>query len=219
MVRSSDSKGQEIFRAAGIARRQRLLAAARELLATRDFDTLSLADIAERARIPKGSAYHYYDDIMDLYGQLLVLIQEDMHVQLRRPLRAAAIESWPDVIAALLRRGERYYHADPAARQLILSPKSPPQLKLRDRQADVRLGGVFIDHLSAHFVLPELPGREAIFFRAVEIADLMFLLSVLEHGRVVSAMTAEGIRAVNGYLATYLPATLPRRGAGPRPRI
>ena len=47
----------------------------------------------------------------------------------------------------------------------------------------------------------------------------MFLLSVLEHGRVVSAMTAEGIRAVNGYLATYLPATLPRRGAGPRPRI
>ena len=81
------------------------------------------------------------------------------------------------------------------------------------------MGGVFIDHLSAHFVLPELPGREAIFFRAVEIADLMFLLSVLEHGRVVSAMTAEGIRAVNGYLATYLPATLPRRGAGPRPRI
>ncbi len=209
MVRSSQR--QETFRAPGNLRRQRLLAAARELLGTNELDRLSLADIAAHAQIPKGSAYHYYEDIMDLYGQVLAVIQEDMYSQVLRPLRADRIHTWQDVIAALLRRGERYYRADPAASQLILSPKSPPQLKLRDRESDVRLGVAFIEQVAAHFVLPELPDREMIFFRAVEIADLMFMLSVLEHGRVTTAMTSEGIRAVTGYLGTYLPATLPRR--------
>ena len=213
MVRGRER--QETFRAPGIVRRHRLLAAARELLGRHELDTLSLADIAAHAQIPKGSAYHCYDDIMDLYGQVLALIQEDMYAQVRRPLRAARIHTWQDVIAALLRRGERYYLTDPAASQLILSPKSPPQLKLRDRESDVRLGVAFIDQIGAHFVLPELPDRETIFFRAVEIADLMFMLSVIEHGRVTAAMTAEGIRAVTGYLGTYLPATLPRRPPAP----
>ena len=56
--------------------------------------------------------------------------------------------------------------------------------------------------------------RTAIFFRAVEIADLMFSLSMLEHGAITPAMTEEAIRAVIGYLRTHLPATLPRRIAG-----
>jgi hypothetical protein len=60
-------------------------------------------------------------------------------------------------------------------------------------------------------VLPRGSGRTATFFRAVEIADLMFSLSMLEHGSITPQMTEEAIRAVTGYLKTHLPASLPRR--------
>ena len=199
------------FRARGIARRARLLAAARDLLALHHLDTLSLADVAAAARIPKGSAYHYHDSIMDLYGQLLTAIDEAMYDQLRRPLRRSRIRTWRDIIDALVRRGVTYFDRDPAARQLILSPRAPPELKLRDRQSDVRLGAVFAEHIGAHFVLPGRFVRSPIFFRAVEIADLMFSLSVLEHGKITREMTNEAIGAVSAYLGTHLPAVLPRR--------
>jgi AcrR family transcriptional regulator len=201
------------FRAPGIARRRRLLAAARRLLGQRDLDELSLADVARAAGIPKGSAYHYYGNIMQLYVQLLAVIDEEMLADVRGPLRGREPESWADVVAQLVRRGARFFERDRAARQLLISAKTPPELKLRDRQSDVRIGKLFEQHIAAHFVLPAHRERERLFFRAVEIADLMFSLSVLEHGRITAEMTEEAIRAVVGYLRAHFAVQLPRRRA------
>lgn len=199
------------FRAPGIARRARLLQAARQLLRTHDLDRLSLADVAAKARIPKGSAYHYYGDILDVYSQLLAVIDEELLEDARRPLRRASIRCWADVVSTLIGRAVRYYAADPAARQLILSAKAPPVLKLRDRNNDIQIGGVFARHFETHFVLPARQRQSAIFYRAVEIADLMFSLSILEHGRITGEMSAEAVRAMVGYLGSYYPAVLPLR--------
>lgn len=198
-------------RAPGIARRKRLLDAARQLLRTRELDRLSLADIAAQAQIPKGSAYHYYDDVFALYAELLAVIDEELLADVRRPLRGVSIERWTDVIAELVRRAVRYYAAHPAARALILSTKVPPALKLRDRQNDLRIGGVFIEHIASRFVLPPHPRLAAVFFRAVEIADLMFSLSILEHGRITAEMAGEAAVAMVGYLSGHLPQTLKSR--------
>ncbi len=204
-----------VFRAPGIARRKRLLEAARGLLAHHDLDEISLADVARAARIPKGSAYHYYGDIMDLYVQLIAVLGQEMLEDVRRPLRGAAPAEWTDIVAALVRRGAHYFDHHRAARQLLISPKTPPQLKLRDRQSDRRIARLFEDQIERRFVLPERPDRTAIFFRAVEIADLMFSLSMLEHGAIKPEMTTEAVRAVVGYLRGHFPATLPaRRSAG-----
>lgn len=65
--------------------------------------------------------------------------------------------------------------------------------------------------IERRFVLPERKDRTALFFRAIEIADLMFSLSVLEHGAITGPMTEEAVRAVSAYLRTHFPASLPRR--------
>jgi hypothetical protein len=52
----------------------------------------------------------------------------------------------------------------------------------------------------------------------VEIADLMFSLSVLEHGRITAEMTGEAVRAMVGYLSAHLPAELPLRAHPGRTR-
>jgi len=203
---------QASYRAPGIVRRKQLLAAARGLLAHHDLDEISLADVARAARIPKGSAYHYYADILDLYVQLIAQLGEEMLEDVRRPLRGAPPGSWIDIVAALVRRGACYFDRDPAARRLLISSKTPPELKLRDRQSDKRIAKLFEEQIDGRFVLPKRPGRTAIFFRAVEIADLMFSLSMLEHGAITAAMTEEAIAAVVGYLRTHFAASMRRRG-------
>jgi AcrR family transcriptional regulator len=206
------------FRAPGILRRKRLLTAARTLLLHRDLDEIGLADVARAARIPKGSAYHYYGDILELYVQLIAVMGEEMLADVRRPLRGRAPSSWTDIVAALVRRGAHYFVEDRAARQLLISPKTPPELKLKDRQSDQQIARLFEEQIERSFVLPAIEHRTAIFFRAVEIADLMFGLSMLEHGEITPQMTEEAVRGVVGYLRTHLPARLTKRAQPPRGR-
>jgi AcrR family transcriptional regulator len=202
------------LRLRGIARRELLLAAARGLLEERELDEISLGDVAARAGVPKGSAYHFYEDIGDLYAALLALTEEDVlktqGLRISEPVR-----EWADVIRVLLRRGVAFYNTNRPHRQLQIGPKTPPELKLRDRRSDFALGGIFQQQLSAFFELPEDFNAQQVLFRAVEIADLMFSLSVLEHGLITPEMGAEAERAVIAYLGTYLPAKLPRRRRRP----
>ena len=198
------------LRVRGIARRELLLTAARALLDEHELDEISLGDVAAHAGVPKGSAYHFYEDIGDLYAALLAVTEEEVletqGVAITEPVRA-----WPDVIRVLIRRGVEFYNANRPHCQLQIGPKTPPELKLRDRRSDFALGGIYQQQLRAFFDLPELPNSRQVFFRAVEIADLMFGLSVLESGRITQEMGAEAERAVIAYLGTYFPAKLPRR--------
>jgi hypothetical protein len=148
---------------------------------------------------------------MDLYVQLTAVLGEEMLEDIRRPLKGPPPLAWTDVVAALVRRGARYFDDHRAARQLLISPKTPPALKLRDRQSDRRIAQHFEEQIEHRFVLPARRDRTALFFRAVEIADLMFSLSMLEHGAITPHMTEEAVGAVSAYLRTHFPAVLPRR--------
>ena len=209
--------------ARGIERRAILLDSARALLAERDLDQVSLGDVAGRAGVPKSSAYHFYADIQDLYAALLAQVQRELIRELSRPLRGR-FEIWPDVVTTLTKRGATFYMSNPAARQLQIGPKTPPALKLHDRHSDIAIARLQESHIASVFELPPIANRSRLFYRAVEIADLMFCLSMLEHGSLTKDMCREAGRAASAYLAIYLPATLPYRNAEapghavPRPR-
>jgi len=187
-----------------------MLDAARRLLARHDLQDIALADVAEAAGVATSSAYHFYADIEALFTHLQTLIQGELIEILSRPLRQP-IESWQDVITRLNARGVRFYNSDAAARQLQIGPRTPPELKMRDRQSDAAIGSAFEHPLGRHFVLPSLPQRSQVFYRAVEISDLMFCLSLMEGPAITADMQAEADRACIAYLGTYLPTPLPRR--------
>ena len=200
------------WHARGIERRRLLLESARALLAERDLDQLSLGDVAARAGVPKSSAYHFYADMEALYAALLAQVQEELIEVLSEPLRGH-FETWQDVVSALTKRGAAFYMGNPAARQLQIGPKTPPSLKLYDRHSDIAIAQLYEEHLSSVFELPPIANLSQLFYRAVEIADLMFCLSMLEHGSLTKDMCREAVRAASAYLAAYLPASLPYRNA------
>jgi len=71
----------------GIARRDKLLESARELLRTREMDEISLGDVAKHAKVPKGSAYHFYSNIVDVYASLVALHDKDLQAIMSAPIR------------------------------------------------------------------------------------------------------------------------------------
>ncbi len=200
------------WHARGIERRRRLLEAARALLAERELDQVSLADVAARAGVPKSSAYHFYADTHALYAALLVVLQAGLIRVLSQPLRGH-FATWQDVVTALTKRGATFYTGNPAARQLQIGPKTPPALKLYDRQSDIAIARLYEEHIASIFELPPIADRSRLFYRAIEIADLMFCLSMLEYGSLTKHMCREADRAASAYLAMYLPAVLPYRNA------
>ena len=115
------------------------------------------------------------------------------------------------MVEILTKRGIDYYAKNPASMKLQVGPKTPPDLKLHDRTNDVALGKIYEQQIEAFFELPEFADRSTIFFRAIEIADLMFALSVLEHGQITFDMEQEANRAMCAYLGCYIPKDLPRR--------
>jgi AcrR family transcriptional regulator len=197
----------------GIARRQQLLRAARALLETHELDDISLGDVAAAAHVPKSSAYHFYADIKDLYASLLAGVQDELLKVLEAPIRAK-VRDWQHIVDILTGRGADFYAHSKASMRLQIDPRIPVDLKLRDRRNDAALGSIHEQQIDRIFVLPEIPNRSAIFFRAVEIADLMFMLSVLEHGRITPEMQREATRAMCAYLRCEIPADLPRRKRG-----
>lgn len=197
-------------RSSAAVQRGRLISAARSLLHTQRLTDLTLSVVAAEAEVPKSSAYHYFADVEDLYVHLLLILHKEVQVALDAPMEGP-FTSWADVIARLMERAVRHFAADAAAQKLLVDPAASPDLRLRVLKCDAALGQIFERQIDAHFKLPDVADRSVIFFRAVEIAGLMFCLSFIDHGRITKDMMGEATRATVAYLGLYIPAKLPRR--------
>ncbi|MES1983992.1 MAG: TetR family transcriptional regulator [Pseudomonadota bacterium] len=195
--------------ARGRVRRESLLAAARELLAVHDSSQITLADIAAHAAVPKSSAYHFYKDALGLYVELVALLDAELQELIKHPL--PRLDNWEMAMAVIIDRAAAFFDNNPAAQQLMLSSQTPPLIKRSSRQADMDTSRLIEALIDTQFILPVIPDRSRIFFHAVEAADLMFGLSLLECGRLEDNMVEEAKRMSCAYLALYLPKYMPHR--------
>ena len=195
----------------GELRRAQLLDAACSLLATQDLRQVSIEDVARRAGIPVASAYHFYPDRIALFTAAARRHGEEVAALLARPIPARQVRSWEDLIAIQLRRVSRFYRHNPAAQRLLIDPRAPPEVKLADRVHDRSLSAIIEASFARHFELPRIAGRAQVFFHAVEIVDLMLLLSVMQAGRITPQMQRHAWIACCAYLRAFLGPTLPRR--------
>ncbi len=193
----------------GRTRRALLVEASRALLREREIDEISLTDVADAAAIPKSSAYHFFSHVLEVYEAAA----SDMEAEILRDLgnlSFADCTDWRQAVTRFVGSGAAFFNANRDAMQLLIGPKSPSAIKLKDRQNDFAIAALLRDHISRNFELPELADTPEIFFRAIEIADLFFGLSVIRHGHITEAFNAEAARATCAYLSLYLPVVLPR---------
>ena len=194
-----------------IKKRDQLLDAAKELLGELSPEEISLAEISARAGVPVGSAYHHFANANALFTALAARFAVELDDALSRPYTREEADSWQAIVRTAVKRATTLYNDRPDYRELILGGKAPAEIKLSDRQNDEAIGHILLEALEQHFEVPEFPRRIEILFYAVEIADLMFMLSQMRFGEITTLMRDEAQLAMVTYLRAYLPETLPRK--------
>lgn len=199
------------MQARGVARRESMRAAAIELLNTVPIEELSFKAIAEHAGVPEGSAYHFYANKYDLFTEAAKQLSERFVEAQQGEIDATRISKWSDLADLFVERGAEVYTSTPAARQLLIGGRTPPEIKMQDRINDRAVAEIMRARFQEFFVLPESCDAPEIFFYFIEITDLMFSLSVIEYGKITPGMLEEAKRAGIGYLSMYLPPMLEKR--------
>lgn len=212
---SEDGTQKRYTQARGRARREALLIAARALLHEREMDEITLPMVSERAEIPASSTYHFFPDIRVLYKDLARNIAEEM--TLITP-KGKSYQNWQDCVATFMDASAAHFNSDAAARQLLLGPKTAPDIKRAACHDDMRFGGVLSELLGSIYHLPQMNDPVRTCFFAIQIADTFFSLSVLEHGTITERMLGEAIVGATSYLANYIPPILELRDREPPKR-
>ncbi|WP_176598264.1 MULTISPECIES: TetR family transcriptional regulator [Sphingobium] len=200
--------------ARGLVRRQLLLDAARRLLRRSDLNGINVADIAAEARMAKSSAYHFYADAQALFAELAVQMDGELLAAMDQPVSRQ--EYWKDIFDVMFERGIDALEADLAMTKLLLGPQTSFEIKRSDRMHDHVLARAIIAEIRKQFLLPDLLELETLFYRAIEILDLLLSLSVQEEGVITGEARREAHRASHAYLAMYIPQILQRTDAAQR---
>ncbi|MEM6833026.1 MAG: hypothetical protein ACFBZ9_16925 [Sphingomonadales bacterium] len=188
----------------GRERREKMIKAAYDLLCIQEIEEISFRDIAARADVPEGSAYHFFANRFDVFTALAASLSEDFIAAHRKPVPASKRRTWQDLAAHLVDVGAAVYQSSPPARQLLIGSKTPPEIKLADRVNDEAVGRVMYDVFSSYFDIQKTEEMQRAFFFFIELTDLFFSLSIIEHQKIAPAMIDEAKRAGIAYLATYI---------------
>jgi len=199
--------------AKGAARRELLIDAAAELLCEHPLDEISLKIIAQAAKVPVGSAYHFYTNAAEVFSALSLRFSSELNDLIAAPYSGETTGSWQAIFDEAVDRAVCLYNAKPAYRHLIIGGKAPPEIKLADRVNDERIGELVEDIISRHFELAAFPKHKEVFFHATEIVDLMLSLSMIKYGEITEAMVLEAKKASKAYIREYMPQELPARTA------
>ena len=192
----------------GVLRRAAMVDAAITLLSKNNPQEISFKQIAKLAQVPEGSAYHFYANKYDLFVDVAKEMSRLFRDKQSQPIERE-VETWHDVMDALIDRGAEIYESNPVARELLIGSKTPPEIKQVDRDNDRKIAEIMIDRFSEKFQLPKLDDFDKVMFWVIELTDLMFSLSVREHGYIHKQYIKEAKRVARGYLSTYLPPVLP----------
>lgn len=191
------------MRAPGLKRRQELIDATYELLCERDIEDVSFRDIAARADVPEGSAYHFFANRFDIFSAVADTLSEKFIAAHEEPVPESKQDSWDALAGHLVDVGAEVYEQNPPARQLLIGGKTPPEVKQADRLNDRAVADAMHSSFSRYMDIPDTDEMRFAFYYFIEITDLIFTLSIIEHGEITDQMLAEAKRAGIAYLKTY----------------
>jgi AcrR family transcriptional regulator len=100
-----------------LARRDRIIQAATELLDEREYERIQIRHVAEAASVALATLYRYFPSKEQLYAEVLVTWSESFDTRVRAQSRHAATDA--DRLRAALRRTVRAYQRHPHFFRLI----------------------------------------------------------------------------------------------------
>lgn len=196
----------------GRLRRQKLLAAAKELSASRPIAEISLADVCETAGIPRASAYHFFPNVEAIFLALRFLNAMEIFKKLQ-DVDASKYTRWQAYITAMVETGVEVIQADPTVARLIYETNTP-DFEGNDFGSEIEkeISQMIYDNLAQHYKMPAKENVQKQLLVGYGIVNGIFILAYRSEKEITNAYRQEAITALIAYLRCYLPETLPRNG-------
>ncbi|MFW2176418.1 MULTISPECIES: TetR/AcrR family transcriptional regulator [unclassified Moraxella] len=196
----------------GRLRRQKLLAAAKELSATRPISQITLADVCEKADIPRASAYHFFPNVEAIFLALRFLNAMEIFKKLEA-VDSQKYSRWQAYVTALVDTGVEVIQADPTVARLIYETNTPDfEGNAFGSEIEKEISNLVYDKLSAHYKMPNLDTIKQQLLVAYGLVNGVFTLAYRSEQKITDSYRQEAITAVIAYLRCYLPENLPKAG-------
>lgn len=196
----------------GAAKFDRILDAAHAFIIEKGYNEFTMAELAERAGVAKGSAYHFFPNLEAVYIALVERFDQSFIDIVSAPIEPSDIEKWSDVIDLHFDRSRQFINNNPPALILIIGPGRTWETRLKDAAGDSQIAHFMVETLERFFILPKHPPPQQLLHMCIQILNGLWELSVVEHGHVTDDFARETKRAVTAYVGQYWPTHLERRG-------
>lgn len=197
--------------ARGEAKFDTLLDAAHSLIEELGVDEFSLADVAKRAGVATGSAYHFFPNLEAIFIALVERYDLAFAEIVSEPIEASAVDSWQDILEIHFERAREFINSNPPALILLIGPGRSWQSKQVDTIGDSNIAISMMETIERFFVLPSDPPPAQLLHLGIRMLEGLWELSVQQHGHVTGEFSRETTRAVTAYLRLYWPAYLERK--------
>lgn len=197
----------------GRLRRQKLLAAAKELSASRPIAEISLADVCEKADIPRASAYHFFPNVEAIFLALRFLNAMEIFKKLQA-VDAKKYSRWQAYVTAMVDTGVEVIQADPTVARLIYETNTP-DFEGNDfgSEMEKEISQLIYNNLAEQYKMPALDTIQKQLLVGYGIVNGIFILAYRSDKEINDTYRQEAITALIAYLRCYLPENLPRIGS------
>jgi AcrR family transcriptional regulator len=197
--------------ARGEAKFEKLLDAAHSLIEEQGVEDFSLADIAKRAGVATGSAYHFFPNLEAIFIALVERYDIAFAEIVGEPVDASTIDSWQEILELHFEKARRFINANPPALILIIGPGRSWQSKQVDTIGDSNIAIAMAETIEKMFVIPSNPPAAQLIHLGIRMLEGLWELSVQQHGLVTEEFSRETTKAVTAYIRLYWPEYLERR--------
>jgi AcrR family transcriptional regulator len=192
----------------GVRRRKRLVEAARHFLRTRDPQEISFKEIAKKADVPEGSAYHFFANKYDVFSALAIELGEAFATEAAKPIELDKSGTWQNFVASLIDRSAAIYRSDPVARKVLLGATMPHEVKNVDRESVEAYIATMEVRFHELFVMPKIKKFSQRLLYSLTMIDAVFELDHNENGNLSDEIVEEAKLAMIGYLSNFIPPVL-----------
>lgn len=189
----------------GVQRYGELLDALEVLLETNHPDDIGIYQIAEQAKAPPASTYHFFPTKEAAFVALAERHLRRFRLGMHLPVPAAALAGWLDLLAYDSRESVRYFNSHPAALKLVIGRYGGLRVREVDIEYNRSISRAYVDRLKAAFDMPDVADSATRFHTMLEIQDAVWAISYASHGTITPEYEREAIRASRAYIRLYFP--------------
>jgi len=197
--------------ARGEAKFEKLLDAAHALIEEKGVDEFSLADVAGKAGVATGSAYHFFPNVEAVFIALVERYDQAFTEIVSSPIDSAGVETWQDMLETHFEDARKFINDNPPALILIIGPGRSWHSKQVDTIGDSNIANAMAESFRSVFILPDHPPPAQLLHLGIRILEGLWELSMQQHGLVTDDFSRETTRAVCAYLRLYWPLYLERK--------